>query len=101
MQRRESPAKCCGIVAYLGPKEVEPILVEGVRILQNRGYDSCGIATIGDEPKLVTTKYASKGTTSDCVDLLAAEAPNVSMWRRCDYHILVHVILFTETIISL
>lgn len=68
-------ADCCGIVGYIGPEEAEPVLVRGIRILQNRGYDSCGIAT--RDPftgRIITTKYASKGTTSDCVELLASKS---------------------------
>ncbi len=34
----------CGIVAYLGDKKAEPILVEGLKRLEYRGYDSAGIA---------------------------------------------------------
>jgi len=36
----------CGIVGYVGPREAEPILVEGLRRLEYRGYDSAGIATL-------------------------------------------------------
>jgi glucosamine--fructose-6-phosphate aminotransferase (isomerizing) len=36
----------CGIVGYVGRKEAEPILVEGLRRLEYRGYDSAGIATL-------------------------------------------------------
>jgi len=36
----------CGIVGYAGFKEAEPILVEGLRRLEYRGYDSAGIATL-------------------------------------------------------
>jgi glutamine---fructose-6-phosphate transaminase (isomerizing) len=34
----------CGIVAYIGPEEAAPILLEGLRRLEYRGYDSAGIA---------------------------------------------------------
>jgi glucosamine--fructose-6-phosphate aminotransferase (isomerizing) len=34
----------CGIVGYVGPKECAPILVEGLRRLEYRGYDSAGVA---------------------------------------------------------
>ncbi|HEY6459739.1 MAG TPA: glutamine--fructose-6-phosphate aminotransferase, partial [Polyangiaceae bacterium] len=34
----------CGIVGYVGPKECAPILVEGLRRLEYRGYDSAGLA---------------------------------------------------------
>jgi len=36
----------CGIVAYLGDKRAEPILIEGLKRLEYRGYDSSGIAVI-------------------------------------------------------
>jgi glucosamine--fructose-6-phosphate aminotransferase (isomerizing) len=36
----------CGIVGYAGFKEAEPILIEGLRRLEYRGYDSAGIATL-------------------------------------------------------
>jgi glucosamine--fructose-6-phosphate aminotransferase (isomerizing) len=36
----------CGIIGYVGPKEAEPILVEGLRRVEYRGYDSTGVATL-------------------------------------------------------
>jgi glucosamine--fructose-6-phosphate aminotransferase (isomerizing) len=36
----------CGIIGYVGRKEAEPILVEGLRRLEYRGYDSAGLATM-------------------------------------------------------
>jgi glucosamine--fructose-6-phosphate aminotransferase (isomerizing) len=36
----------CGIVGYVGHREAEPILVDGLRRLEYRGYDSAGVATI-------------------------------------------------------
>ena len=38
----------CGIVGYVGPEEAAPILVEGLRRLEYRGYDSAGVAVLGD-----------------------------------------------------
>ena len=34
----------CGIFGYMGPKQAAPILLEGLRRLEYRGYDSSGIA---------------------------------------------------------
>ena len=34
----------CGIVGYIGPKKVVPVIIEGLRRLEYRGYDSAGIA---------------------------------------------------------
>nr|NIS39772.1 glutamine--fructose-6-phosphate transaminase (isomerizing) [Desulfuromonadales bacterium] len=36
----------CGIVGYIGPQDAVPILMDGLRRLEYRGYDSAGIATI-------------------------------------------------------
>ena len=36
----------CGIIGYIGPKPVVPILIEGLRRLEYRGYDSAGVAVV-------------------------------------------------------
>src|SRR6201984_3316072 len=36
----------CGIVGYIGPKKVVPVVIEGLRKLEYRGYDSAGIAVV-------------------------------------------------------
>jgi glucosamine--fructose-6-phosphate aminotransferase (isomerizing) len=38
----------CGIVGYIGSKQVVPVLVEGLRRLEYRGYDSAGVAVVRD-----------------------------------------------------
>src|SRR5262245_28121450 len=38
----------CGIVGYVGPKPVAQVLIEGLRKLEYRGYDSAGIAVVKD-----------------------------------------------------
>jgi len=60
----------CGIVAYLGTKEVEPILIEGLRRLEYRGYDSAGIA-IHSEGSIQVTK--SVGRISVLEELLGGD----------------------------
>ena len=40
----------CGIVGYIGPKSVVPVIIEGLRRLEYRGYDSAGIA-VGGSPE--------------------------------------------------
>ena len=37
----------CGIVAYIGGRDAQPILLQSLRRLEYRGYDSCGIAVLG------------------------------------------------------
>ncbi len=38
----------CGIVGYIGPRDATPIILEGLRRLEYRGYDSAGLAVIQD-----------------------------------------------------
>lgn len=46
----------CGIVGYIGSNEATPILIEGLRRLEYRGYDSAGIAVRGDDVQVVKEK---------------------------------------------
>lgn len=68
-------ADACGIVAFVGKEPAVGYLVEGLHILQNRGYDSAGVATVNSKGEIVVTKHASKGTTSDSIQLVTSEAP--------------------------
>lgn len=44
----------CGIVGYVGNREIPSVLIDGLRRLEYRGYDSCGIAVLDDgKPKVV------------------------------------------------
>ncbi|HTP03122.1 MAG TPA: glutamine--fructose-6-phosphate aminotransferase, partial [Anaerolineales bacterium] len=38
----------CGIVGYIGPRNATPIILEGLKRLEYRGYDSAGIAVLND-----------------------------------------------------
>src|SRR5512136_1039296 len=38
----------CGIIGYIGPRPVVPLLLDGLRRLEYRGYDSAGIAVVRD-----------------------------------------------------
>ena len=46
----------CGIVAYIGDKEAYPIIIEGLRRLEYRGYDSSGISILNGTIKTVKKK---------------------------------------------
>ena len=50
----------CGIVGYTGPRPAGPILIEGLRRLEYRGYDSAGIALVDDAGDLFVEKRAGK-----------------------------------------
>jgi len=49
----------CGIIGYVGSREASPILVEGLRRLEYRGYDSAGVAIL-DNGILSTVKSVGK-----------------------------------------
>ncbi|MEK6565761.1 MAG: glutamine--fructose-6-phosphate aminotransferase, partial [Bacteroidota bacterium] len=49
----------CGIVGYIGPKDTLPILIEGLKRLEYRGYDSAGIA-LSSNGKILVRKKAGK-----------------------------------------
>src|SRR3954466_8523976 len=40
----------CGIVGYVGPRAALGVVLEGLRRMEYRGYDSAGIAIVGDQP---------------------------------------------------
>lgn len=51
----------CGIVAYIGKKDVYPILIKGLKRLEYRGYDSAGVALYDDDINI----YKIAGKVSD------------------------------------
>ena len=50
----------CGIVGYIGSKKVVPVIIEGLRKLEYRGYDSAGIAVVGTDGKLQLRRAPGK-----------------------------------------
>jgi len=50
----------CGIIGYIGDKQVLPILIDGLRRLEYRGYDSAGVAIIGPDGGLQVAKKAGR-----------------------------------------
>ena len=62
----------CGIVAYTGFRQARPILMEGIKRLEYRGYDSAGIAVQSENNGLQVEKHA--GRISVLESHLAADA---------------------------
>jgi glucosamine--fructose-6-phosphate aminotransferase (isomerizing) len=50
----------CGIVGYIGPKRVVPVLIDGLKRLEYRGYDSAGIAVVSRNGSLEIRRASGK-----------------------------------------
>jgi glucosamine--fructose-6-phosphate aminotransferase (isomerizing) len=50
----------CGIVGYIGPKKVVPLILDGLRRLEYRGYDSAGVAVVGPNGKVEIRRAPGK-----------------------------------------
>jgi len=60
----------CGIVGYVGPKPLLPVIMEGLRKLEYRGYDSAGIAVVKNGEMSIRR---SAGKLSNLDDVLAKD----------------------------
>ena len=60
----------CGIVGYIGQNDAYPVLIEGLKKLEYRGYDSAGVALINSQNQL--NIYKTKGKVSN-LEAMAAD----------------------------
>lgn len=61
----------CGIVGYIGEKQAFPILIEGLKKLEYRGYDSAGVALVKDQGEL--NVYKTTGKVANLETLVAGK----------------------------
>jgi glucosamine--fructose-6-phosphate aminotransferase (isomerizing) len=59
----------CGIVGYIGHKDVYSVLLNGLKRLEYRGYDSAGISLLDQNIKV----YKRKGKVSDLEAFIAGQ----------------------------
>jgi len=60
----------CGIVAYIGKQQAFPILINGLKRLEYRGYDSAGVALLNGQLNV----YKKKGKVQDLLDALGEKS---------------------------
>jgi glutamine---fructose-6-phosphate transaminase (isomerizing) len=63
----------CGIVGYVGSREATPILLDGLKRLEYRGYDSAGIAVVGEDA--VVRVARSEGKLGNLTEKIAKSPP--------------------------
>src|SRR6187402_3013324 len=58
----------CGIIGYLGSKPVVPVLIEGLRRMEYRGYDSAGVALVSPEGISLRRSAGKLANLEDVID---------------------------------
>ncbi len=61
----------CGIVGYIGPRQAPHVVLQGLKRLEYRGYDSAGIAVLGEDGRIVIRRDVGK--LSNLEAMLAAD----------------------------
>ena len=64
----------CGIVGYVGPRDATPIILEGLKRLEYRGYDSAGLAVVQADGSIGVRREAGK--LSGLVEMVDADPVN-------------------------
>ena len=70
----------CGIVGAVAQRDVGPILLEGLKRLEYRGYDSAGIAVVNGHSKLERVRILGK--VNELIQCKTAGWPIPPRWQR-------------------
>jgi len=71
----------CGIIGYVGHRNASPLLLECLKKLEYRGYDSSGVGIIDDKSQLIV--YKSKGKIKNLEELIKSKSLPVSNTGIC------------------
>lgn len=69
----------CGIVAYIGPRQAQNLLIEGLKRLEYRGYDSAGIAVIGGDALKVVKAEGRIANLEEALENVGGAAGNIGI----------------------
>jgi len=70
----------CGIIGYVGKKQALPIVTEGLKRLEYRGYDSAGVAVLGKDTQVVKTKGRVEDLRKKLGDIQGTTAIGHTRW---------------------
>ena len=70
----------CGIIGYLGERDAAPIILETLKRLEYRGYDSAGVAVL-DPNRTRAAVLKTAGKVADLEKALAARSPSTAAWE--------------------
>src|SRR5437016_9753080 len=66
----------CGIVGYIGPRKAVPIILDGLKRLEYRGYDSAGLAVLDGDNGLAVRRASGKlRNLEDALKLSPVDGP--------------------------
>jgi glucosamine--fructose-6-phosphate aminotransferase (isomerizing) len=73
----------CGIIGYAGPREAQEVLLDGLKRLEYRGYDSAGVAIVGSDLKVFKDKGEISKFSSSMPRLSGHLGVGHTRWATC------------------